>query len=158
MAFKYAIIPGSGREETQVRAQREPNWELSIGPDTVRLFIEKANAITAAVNEDYVDGGEHEVELDGDTRDNHHHDGLVEEKTENLTTRELRALINDLNVDEAAELVALAWIGRGDYDASEWAEALDEARRRDNRRTAKYLLGMPMLGDWLEEGLQAIGA
>lgn len=141
-----------------MQQRREPSWELSIGPDTVRLFIEKANAITAAVNEDYVDGSEHEVELDGDTRDNHHHDGLAEEKTENLTTRELRALINDLNVDEAAELVALAWIGRGDYDASEWAEALDEARRRDNRRTAKYLLGMPMLGDWLEEGLQAIGA
>lgn len=141
-----------------MQQRHEPNWELSIGPDTVRLFIEKANAISAAVNEDYVDGGEHEVELDGDTRDNHHHDGLAEEKAENLTSRELRALINDLNVDEAAELVALAWIGRGDYDASEWAEALDEARRRDHRRTAKYLLGMPMLGDWLEEGLQAIGA
>ncbi|RUM96935.1 DUF3775 domain-containing protein [Pseudaminobacter arsenicus] len=141
-----------------MQPRRERSWELSIGPDTVRLFIEKANAISAAVNEDYVDGGEHEVELDGDTRDNHHHDGLAEEKSENLLTRELRALINDLNVDEASELVALMWIGRGDYDASEWADALNEARQRDNRHTAKYLLGMPMLGDWLEEGLQAIGA
>jgi hypothetical protein len=158
VAGKYVNIPSTGKEEIPVQQRHEPSWELLIGPDTVRLFIEKANAITAAVNEDYVDGGEHEVELDGDTRDNHHHDGLAEEKAENLTTRELRALINDLNVDEAAELVALAWIGRGDYDACEWAEALDEARRRDNRRTAKYLLGMPMLGDWLEEGLQAIGA
>ena len=39
-----------------------------------------------------------------------------------------------------------------------FAEAVNEARLRGNRRTAKYLLGMPMLGDWLEEGLEAIGA
>ena len=26
------------------------------------------------------------------------------------------------------------------------------------RRASSYLLGMPMLGDWLEEGLEAIGA
>ncbi|NGN41229.1 DUF3775 domain-containing protein [Mesorhizobium sp. CGMCC 1.15528] len=140
----------------QQRLERE--WELTIGPDTVRLFIEKANAISAAIKDDYADGNEHEVELDGDTRDNHHHDGLAEEKADNLMAEELSELINDLNVDEAAELIALMWIGRGDYDASEWAEALAEARQRGNKRTAKYLLGMPMLGDWLEEGLEAVGA
>ena len=31
-------------------------------------------------------------------------------------------------------------------------------RERANKRTAKYLLGMPLLADWLEEGLEAIGA
>lgn len=141
-----------------MQQRREREWELTIGPDTVRLFIEKANAISAGVKDDYSDGSEHEVELDGDTRDNHHHDGLAEEKSENLMTEELRELIDDLNVDEAAELIALMWVGRGDYEASEWNEALAEARLRGNRRTAKYLLGMPMLGDWLEEGLQAVGA
>ena len=140
----------------QKKLERE--WELAIGPDTVRNFILKAKAISAAVNEDYADGSEHEVELDDNARETHHHDGLAEEETEDLRARELRALIADLNVDEAAELVALAWLGRGDYDASEWSEALEEARRRGNRRTAAYLLGMPMLGDYLEEGLEAIGA
>ncbi|TPK89829.1 DUF3775 domain-containing protein [Mesorhizobium sp. B2-4-12] len=136
----------------------EKNWELSIGPDTVRLFILKAKALSAAVNEDYADGAEHEIEFDGDTHDNHHHDGLAEESSENLTEEELRELINDLNVDEAAELIALAWVGRGDYDPSEWSDAVTAARERPNRRTAKYLLGMPLLADWLEEGLEAIGA
>ncbi len=140
----------------QRRLERE--WELSIGPDTVRLFILKAKALSAAVNEDYADGAEYEVELDGDAHANHHHDGLAEESTENLTEEELRELIADLNVDEAAELVALAWIGRGDYDASEWSDALAAARERADRRTAKYLLGMPQLADWLEEGLEALGA
>jgi hypothetical protein len=141
-----------------VKRHRDKEWELAIGPDTVRLFILKAKALSAAVNDDYADGAEHEVEFDGDRHDRHGHDGLAEEKTEDLTEKELRELIGDLNVDEAAELVALAWIGRGDYDASEWADALAAARERPHRRTAKYLLGMPTLADWLEEGLEAIGA
>lgn len=140
----------------QQRLDRE--WELTIGPDTVRLFIEKAKALSAAINDDYADGSENEVELDGDSKDNHRHDGLAEEKADDSTEEELRELINDLNVDEAAELIALMWIGRGDYSADEWNEAVNEARQRGNRRTSKYLLGMPLLGDWLEEGLEAIGA
>ncbi|RRH95299.1 DUF3775 domain-containing protein [Mesorhizobium tamadayense] len=136
----------------------ENEWELSIDPDTVRLFILKAKALSAAVNEDYDDGTEHEVEFDGDGHDNHHHDGLAEEASEDLTEEEFRELINDLNVDEAAELVALAWVGRGDYEASEWVDAVAAARERANKRTAKYLLGLPQLADWLEEGLEAIGA
>nr|WP_210320260.1 DUF3775 domain-containing protein [Pseudaminobacter soli] len=131
---------------------------MTIGPDTVRLFIEKAKVISAAINEDYADGQEHEVEYDGDGGDLHLHEGLAEEESENLLEEELRELIDDLNVDEAAELVALAWIGRGDYEGSEWTEAVAAARERGNRRTSKYLLGMPMLGDWLEEGLESIGA
>jgi hypothetical protein len=135
---------------------KEREWELSIDPETVRMFVLKARAISAAMTDDYQAGSEHEVELDDQSRDGHHHDGLAEE--EDLTTEELRELIDDLNVDEMAELVALYWIGRGDFEATEWQEALREARQRNLKRTSKYLLGMPMLGDWLEEGLQAIGA
>ncbi len=141
-----------------MKRHEDREWELSIGPDTVRLFIEKAKALNAAVNEDYADGAEHEVEYDGDRSDNHHHDGLAEEESENLTETELRELIADLNVDEAADLIALAWIGRGDYEASEWTDAVAAARERAGKRTAKYLLGMPMLADWLEDGLESIGA
>jgi hypothetical protein len=146
------------RGESDLKRKLEKEWELTVGPDTVRMLVLKAKAISADVNEDYADGAEHEVEFDGDGHDNHHHDGLAEEEEEDLTARELRALIEDLNVDEAAELVALAWVGRGDYDASEWSEALNAARQQSARRTARYLMGMPMLGDYLEEGLEALGA
>ncbi|WP_296737259.1 DUF3775 domain-containing protein [Mesorhizobium sp.] len=141
-----------------MQQRREKQWELSIDPDTVRLFVLKAKALSAAVNEDYDDGAEHEVEFDGDRHASHHHDGLVEEASENLTEEEFRELINDLNVDEAAELIALAWVGRGDFDATEWADAVAAARERANKRTAKYLLGLPLLADWLAEGLEVIGA
>jgi hypothetical protein len=135
----------------------EKVWDLTIAPDTVRLIIEKARTVSAAVNEDYDDGAEHEVELDDDAHDTHHHDGLAEEETEDQTEQELRQIIRELNVDEAAELIALTWIGRGDYEPAEFVEAVAEARQR-NYRPTRYLLGMPMLGDWLEEGLEAIGA
>jgi hypothetical protein len=136
----------------------DKEWELSIDPDTVRLFALKARAVSAAMSDDYQAGNEHEIELNDQSKDGHHHDGLAEEEEENLTEEELRELIDDLNVDEAAELVALYWIGRGDFEASEWGEAVREARQRNFKRTSRYLLGMPMLGDWLEEGLEALGA
>jgi hypothetical protein len=141
-----------------MRKDREKEWSLSIDPDTIRIFILKARAISAALNDDYDSGHEREVELDDQSRDTHAHDGLAEEETEDLTAEELHQLIDDLNVDEAAELVALTWIGRGDYGVDEWETAVAEAHTRANKRTAQYLMGMPMLGDWLEEGLEALGA
>jgi hypothetical protein len=49
----------------------------------------------------------------------------------------------------------LAWIGRGTYEAGEWQEALNQARAAHNTHTAEYLVGLPLLGDYLEEGLAA---
>ncbi|QPC88389.1 DUF3775 domain-containing protein [Mesorhizobium sp. NBSH29] len=141
-----------------MRTKPEKEWDLTIDPETVRFFILKAKAISAAMTDDYDDGHEHEVELDSQSRDGHRHDGLAEEEEEDLTEEELRELINDLNVDEAAELIALAWLGRGDYDRTEWTQAVADARPRVNKRVAKYLLGMPTLGAWLEEGLETLGA
>jgi hypothetical protein len=65
--------------------------------------------------------------------------------------------IRALDEDEQTNLVALAWVGRGTYDLSEWNEALREARSEHNKRVAEYLLGLPLLGDYLEEGLAAFG-
>lgn len=70
---------------------------------------------------------------------------------------ELRELLDDLNEDEASELVALTWVGRGEYDASEWDSAVAEARGRKTVPTTDYLLGTPLLPDLLEEGLDAFG-
>lgn len=74
------------------------------------------------------------------------------------TYEELKTFIDDLNEDEQAELVALVWLGRGDYDARGWSTALREARARHTGSTAEYLLGEPLLADLLEEGLAALGS
>jgi hypothetical protein len=70
----------------------------------------------------------------------------------------LRAFIADLNEDEQASLIALAWVGRGDYEAGEWDEARAlAAERNQGRDAADYLLSMDNLGDLLAEGAAAFG-
>lgn len=71
---------------------------------------------------------------------------------------EAKRVIDDLNEDAQIELVALVWVGRGDYTApAEWQDAQDAARDRHNDQTAEYLLGMPLASDYLEEGLSQLG-
>ena len=82
---------------------------------------------------------------------------VLEEREDDPVVEELTSLINSLSVDEQIDLVTLAWLGRDDYSASDWAEVREEAARAHNERTASYLLGMPMLGDVLEEGLSMLG-
>jgi hypothetical protein len=71
--------------------------------------------------------------------------------------RELIEFIKDLDVDEAAALVALAWIGRGDLEPEEWKIAVAEAKERAEGPTWKYLLEMELLPDYLEDALSAFG-
>ncbi|KAB2656058.1 DUF3775 domain-containing protein [Brucella tritici] len=82
---------------------------------------------------------------------------ILDASLANPTRKELFAAIRSLNIDERQELLALMWVGRGDFGADEWDEALSTAADRDNGREAKYLIGTPLLGDYLEEGLVALG-
>jgi len=82
---------------------------------------------------------------------------VLEATADNPTERELAAAIGALNEDQRVELIALMWLGRGDFDKSEWQEALRMARQRHNRRDAQYLSGTPLLADYLEEGAAALG-
>ena len=69
----------------------------------------------------------------------------------------MKTFIADLNEDEQASLVALTWIGRGSYGPEELDEALATARAERVNATEDYLLGIPMLADYLEEGLDRLG-
>ena len=70
---------------------------------------------------------------------------------------ELSAFIDGLDEDRQIDLVALAWVGRGDFDIGEWEEARAEAARAHNNRTAAYLLGMPLLSEFLQDALSETG-
>ena len=83
-------------------------------------------------------------------------DGMVEvleDHPEDPVVEELTSFIAAMNEDEQIDLVTLAWLGRGDGDPADWNELRAEAARAHNKRTATYLLGMPLLSDYLEEGL-----
>ncbi|WP_321501186.1 DUF3775 domain-containing protein [Breoghania sp.] len=131
--------------------------ELVLNPETVRMIVQKARAASSSLEDTYEGGHEGDVEFDSDKlSEAYRHEGLVEEERDDLTADELVALLDDLNVDEAAELVAIAWIGRGDYDASDLDTAREEARSRAHGPTARYLARMSLLADYLEAGLDSL--
>ncbi|HMO30808.1 DUF3775 domain-containing protein [Enterovirga sp.] len=97
---------------------------------------------------------------DPDSGSNPSDDGSIDVLTSapgDATEDQIRDFIDGLNEDERHDLVAIAWIGRGDFEASEWREALRMAQERESLSTADYLLGIPNLGDLLDEGLAALG-
>ncbi|GHC65842.1 DUF3775 domain-containing protein [Limoniibacter endophyticus] len=138
--------------------KQDREFELSLKTDEIRDLILKARAVGAELRSDFDAGYEHDTEVDDDFHETHRHDGLAEEEQDDLRASELRGLISDLNVDQRLELLAIVWIGRGDFTPDEWEDALVEARRRNLRRIPDYLLSLPMLDDHLEAGLEAIGA
>ena len=84
-------------------------------------------------------------------------DSILEGRPSDATEAELREFIAGLNVDEKASLVAVMWIGRETYGAEDLAEAIQTARDEAVTPTEDYLLGIPLLADYLEDGLEALG-
>jgi hypothetical protein len=120
---------------------------LSISPEKVFFIIAKARQFDIKVTEsDLVsDSGDDDM-------------GYMREDHSNDTDRsELSGFIRGLNEDEQIDLVALTWLGRGDGDLDNWHDLRTEASRAHNNRTASYLIGTPMLADYLEEALSQFG-
>jgi Protein of unknown function (DUF3775) len=82
---------------------------------------------------------------------------VLEDSSDNPTYQELVDAINSLSELQCIELLALTWLGRGDYGKEEWREALEEARRIHDKKETDYLIGTPLLADYLEEGLSQFG-
>ncbi len=93
-------------------------------------------------------------DLPGDTADA---ETILESRRGDATEQELRSFISDLNDDEKAELVAVMWIGRETFGADEFSEAIATAKEEATTPTDDYLLGIPLLSDYLEEGLSKLG-
>ena len=124
--------------------------ELAISPEKVRIVIMKARQFDAKEGDSDPDEGSNAAD-DGMA------DVLEDKPADDAVRQELVGYIKELNVDEQIALVALAWLGRGTFDLDEWDEALETARVEHNNRTAQYLLGLPLLGDYLADALEAFG-
>jgi len=93
---------------------------------------------------------------DPDDASNATDDGMIsvlEDHRDDPVVNEIRGFIGAMNEDEQIDLVALTWLGRGDGTIEDWHELRAEASRAHNKRTAAYLLGIPLLSDYLEEAL-----
>ena len=80
---------------------------------------------------------------------------VLEDELNSGVEEELRAMLDDLADDQLAETLALAWVGRGTYDASEWDDAFAEASENDAESAVDELMDMPLLAAYLEAGLAA---
>jgi len=123
--------------------------ELSISAEKVGFIIDKAREFD----------GKEDV-ADSDSGSNPADDGMIdvlEDGPDDPVVEELTAFIGALSSDEQIDLVTLMRLGRGDGVLTDWDELRREAERGHNRHTARYLLGEPLLGDFLEEGLAAFG-
>ena len=129
--------------------------ELAISPEKLAFIIEKAREFDVKQGSSDPDSGSNAAD-----------DGMIdvlEDNGRDPVVRELSGFIRALNEDEQVDLVALMWLGRGDGGIEDWdelrASAMEARGEYDNprRETTQYLLGEPMLGDLLADGLDEFG-
>jgi len=123
--------------------------EISISDEKLCFIIEKAREFDVK-----------DVVTDPDSGSNPADDAMIavlEDHRDDPVVQELIAVIKSMSVDEQIDLVALTWLGRGDGGLEDWQELRAEAARAHNRRTAAYLLGIPLLADYLGEAASLFG-
>ncbi len=121
--------------------------ELTLSPETAFFIIVKAREFDEKVAPTDPDSGSNPAddrEVD-----------VLEEDAEDTVEQELQAALDALNNDEQLDLIALMWLGRGDF--ASFAEARKEAEDMRDKHIARYLIGTPKLGDFVEEGLARLG-
>ena len=127
----------------------ENGVELAISPEKVMLIAQLAKRFDA----------KDEV-TEPDVRSNPSDDNqaaVLEDHRDDPALQEMRVIIGGLNEDEQIDLVALTWLGRGDHGPRDWPGLRSDAAHAHNDRTVRYLCGTPLLGDFLEQGLEALG-
>lgn len=123
--------------------------DLTISPETVCNIIMLARQFDVKDEPSEPDPGSNPADDRAMAVLEAHEDDTVEE--------ELTGAITGLDVDEQIDLVALAWLGREEHGPEDWPEIRAEAVAAHNARTAAYLRGMPLLADYLAEGLAILG-
>jgi Protein of unknown function (DUF3775) len=125
----------------------EVSDQLTISPEQAFYIIVKAREFDEQVESTDPDSGSNPAddrEVD-----------VLEEDPDDPIQQELEEALDALNVDEQLDLLALTWLGRGEY--SSFAEAREEASDMRDKHITDYLIGTPKLGDFLEEGLAQLG-
>jgi hypothetical protein len=131
------------------RATTADEVTLAISPEKVCFIIVKAREFDA---KDQV------TEPDPASNPSDDKDvSVLEDHRDDPAVEEITSLIDSLSEDEQIDLVALMWLGRDDYSAGDWPSVREEAARARTARTAQYLIGTPLVADFLEEGLSKLG-
>lgn len=122
--------------------------ELTLDPETAFFILLKAREFDAKAEAVDTDEGSNPTD-DKDI-------DVLEFQPGDVVVQELTEAIEPLNEDEKLDLIALIWIGRGDFDFDQWAEARESAREVP-RPITRYVLGIPVVSDYLEKALSDLG-
>ena len=122
---------------------------LSVNPETVCFLINKAHefhakegvVIPEIPNSPAEDWGRQ----------------VLADHVDDFSYQEMLYAINDLEPDQACELLALMWLGRGDYETDEWESALSVAQDSWDGQTVHNMIATPLLADYMAEGLDLLG-
>lgn len=123
--------------------------ELAVSAEKVGFLIEKMREFDVKEGVSDPDSGSNDA--DDKMID------VLEDDGDDAVVREITGFINAMSDDEQIDLVALMRLGRGDGTIEEWDDLRREAAEGHNKRTASYLLGEPLVSDYLAEGLDAFG-
>ena len=129
--------------------------ELLTPLETICRLILRAKEMEAQVPSAGEDETADDVDDFGDDDEGDRALSVLDDELNESVEEEVRATLDDLAEDQLAEIVALAWVGRGTYDTSEWDEAFAEAGDLGPDERVDELLDMPLLGGHLEAGLAA---
>jgi len=148
---KTPVLTDDERTRLAARAgvDTDETPSLAISPEKVCFIVFKAREFDVKDAPTLSDDGSDPP--DDDMR------SVLEDRPDDPVRQELAAFIGALGFDEQVDLVTLMWMGRGDGTIADWYELRDTACGEHNKHTARYLLGTPLLGDYLAEGLAQFG-
>ena len=122
---------------------------MDLNPDTVYFIIDKAQEFH--VKEQVTIPEEPLSPSDDWARQ------VLADHADDPVLQEIILAIDDLEPDQQVTLVALMWVGRGDFSADEWDKAIENAQDSWNERSAQYLIGTPLVADYLNMGMEELG-
>src|SRR3712207_281775 len=117
---------------------------LDLNPETVCRLIDLAREFQVKEEAEFPDESSPADDWDLQVLEDHEGDPSYEE---------FQSIVSDLEPDQQHQLIALMWLGRGDYGKSEWPMAIEAARVSSTENSANYLIAHPHLADHLTEGL-----
>lgn len=123
---------------------------LNINPEIVSFIIIKAKEFQAKEGVTFSEKmPESEYEYDSSQ--------ILADHQDDLTYQEVQHVIEDLEPDQQVDLLTLMYIGRGDYESSEWSAARKEAKNNLAANLTGYLLSKPFIANYLENALEMLG-
>ena|SRR5579862_1213973 len=123
---------------------------LNINPEIVCFIISKAKEFHAKEEVTFSEEiPESEYEYDWSQ--------ILADHQDDMTYMEIKKVIEDLEPDQQVDLLALMYLGRGDFDDNEWSAAHKEAKNNLAPNLTDYLLAKPFIADFLAKGLEALG-